>query len=127
MMNTRIFKVLVVFMVVFMVAFSTRAGAQVPRTRVPLGNILDQKVAPAACCVVTSIDLLTGVVSGRETATGYTFKFTVMPGIMSAQDSANLIRKININQQVWASLQGKGVKVVYANPICCRIIEEADH
>lgn len=109
------------------VAVSVPCEAQIKRPVVPLHDILTLKVAPPACCVVTSIDLLTGIVSGRETATGYTFKFTVMPGIMSAQDSANLIRKININQPVWASLQGKGVKVVYANPICCRIIEEADH
>ena len=109
------------------VAVSTVSGAQTKRPRVPLSDILTLKVAPPACCVVTSIDLLAGIVSGRETATSYTFKFTVIPGIMSAQDSANLIRKININQQVWASLQGKGVKVIYANPICCRIIEESDH
>jgi hypothetical protein len=77
--------------------------------------------------VVTAIDLVKGVVSGRESATGYTFKFTVIPRIMSAQDSALLVRKITINQKVWASLQGKGVKVVYDKPICCMIIEEADH
>jgi hypothetical protein len=109
------------------IALSSTSHAQTKRPAVPLNDILNLKVAPAACCVVTSIDLLTGIVSGRETATGYTFKFTVIPGIMSAQDSANLIRKISINQQVWASLQGKGVKVVYSSPICCRIIEEADH
>ena len=123
MMNSRILQVLGVLMI----ALSTRAGAQIKRPAVPLNDILNLKVAPAACCVVTAIDLLTGIVSGRETATGYTFKFTVIPGIMSAQDSATLIRKITINQQVWASLQGKGVKVVYSNPLCCRIIEEADH
>jgi hypothetical protein len=112
---------------VFMIALSTRAGAQTKQTVVLHGNLLDQRVVPAACCVVTAIDLVKGVVSGRETATGYTFKFTVIPGKMSAQDSTQLIRKITINQKVWASLQGKGVKVDYDKPICCMIIEEADH
>jgi hypothetical protein len=112
---------------VLIITLSTHAGAQVKRPVVPRGDLLDLKVAPAACCVVTAIDLVKGVVSGRETTTGYTFKFTVLPGIMSAQDSAKLVRSITINQKVWASLQGKGVKVVYDKPICCMIIEEADH
>ena len=112
---------------VSMIALSTRAAAQTKRPVVPRGDLLDLKVTPAACCVVTAIDLVKGVVSGRETATGYTFKFTVIPGIMSAQDSAHLVRNITINQKVWASLQGKGVKVFYDKPICCMIIEEADH
>jgi hypothetical protein len=112
---------------VLMIALGTRAGAQTKAALVLRGNLLDLKVAPAACCVVTAIDLTKGIVSGRETATGYTFKFTVIPGMMSAQDSAQLIRKITINQKVWASLQGKGVKVLYDKPICCMIIEEADH
>jgi hypothetical protein len=110
-----------------MIVLSTRAGAQAIKPVVPRGDLLNLRVAPAACCVVTAIDLVKGVVSGRETATGYTFKFTVLPGIMSAQDSAKLVRGITINQKVWASLQGKGVKVVYDKPICCMIIEEADH
>lgn len=111
---------------VLLIALSTRAGAQGKKPVVLRGDLLDLKVAPAACCVVTAIDLVKGVVSGRETATGYTFKFTVMPGFMSAQDSAHLIRNITINQKVWASLQGKGVEVVYGK-LCCIIIEEADH
>jgi hypothetical protein len=112
---------------VLMITLSTRAGAQAIKPVVPRGDLLNLKIAPPACCVVTAIDLVKGVVSGRETATGYTFKFTVLPGIMSAQDSAHLVRSITINQKVWASLQGKGVKVVYDKPICCMIIEEADH
>jgi len=123
MINTRVFQMLGVLLI----ALSTGAGAQVRRPAVPLHDILTLKVAPPACCVVTAIDLQKGIVSGRETATGYTFKFTVIPGIMSAQDSASVIRHININQPVWASLQGRGVKVIYSNPICCMITEEADH
>lgn len=122
-MNARALKVLCVLLI----AFSTRAGAQPRKPVVPLGNLLDSKIVPAACCVVTAIDLIKGIVSGRETATGYTFKFVVLAGIMSAQDSSKLVRSITINQKVWASLQGKGVKVYYDRPICCGITEEADH
>jgi len=109
-----------------LIAFGAPAGAQVPKP-ILRGNLLNQKIAPPACCVVTAIDLVKGVVSGRETATGYTFQFIVIPGIMPAQDSAKLIRDITINQKVWASLQGKGVKVLYDKPICCEIIGESDH
>ena len=110
MMNTRILTVLGVVLI----AVSTRAGAQVKRAPVPLGDILDLKVAPPACCVVTSLDLVKGMVGGRETTTGYTFKFIVFPpGHMAPQDSASLIRHIVVGQKVWASLQGKGVEVIY--------------
>jgi hypothetical protein len=123
MMNFRILTVLGVFLI----ASSTRAGAQGKRPVAPRGDILDLRIAPPACCVVTTIDLVKGIVSGRETATGYTFKFTVIPGTMSAQDSTHIIHGINIGQKVWASLQGKGVKVIYDKPMCCWIIEESDH
>lgn len=109
-----------------LIALSAHADAQVPKP-ILRGNFLNQKIAPPACCVVTAIDLVKGVVSGRETATGYTFQFIIIPGTLPAQDSAKLIRDITINQKVWASLQGKGVKVFYDKPICCEIIGESDH
>jgi hypothetical protein len=112
---------------VFLTALSTRAGAQVKRPVVLRGDILDLKVVPPACCVVTSLDLVKGIVGGRETSTGYTFKFIVFPpGHMTPQDSASLIRHIAVGQKVWASLQGKGVEVIYGK-LCCAIIEESDH
>lgn len=123
MTNSRILQALGVLLI----ALSTHAGAQIKRPAVPLNDILNLKVAPPACCVVTAIDLTTGIVSGRETATGYTFKFIVYPpGHMAPQDSASLVRHIAVGQKVWASLQGKGVEVIYGK-LCCAIIEEADH
>ncbi|HEV7838422.1 MAG TPA: hypothetical protein VGO75_10190, partial [Gemmatimonadaceae bacterium] len=79
-----------------------------------------------ACCVVTAMDLVSGVISARDPKTGYTFKFTVMRGMFSSNDSSRIVRNLTIGDSIWADLRGKGVKVD-ASKLCCVIVEESDH
>lgn len=78
----------------------------------------------AECCVVTGVDLRSGIMSGRDLKTGYTFKFIVRT--LSGRDSANVVREATIGHKIWADLHGKGVKMEYSR-VCCMIIEESDH
>lgn len=79
-----------------------------------------------ACCVVTGVDMRAGVISAKDPKTGYTFKFTVIHGKLSAQDSATLVRLATIGQKVWADFHYKGVKLDQST-LCCVIIELYDH
>ena len=83
------------------------SGAQVKRPIVPLNDILNLKVAPPACCVVTAIDLTTGIVSGRETATGYTFKFIVLPRIMLPRIRRILFATLPLARRCGRRFRGK--------------------
>ncbi len=77
-----------------------------------------------ACCVVTGIDYRSGIISGRDEKTGYTFKFIVK--FLSWQDSTSAFSNAAIGQKIWADFRHRDVKMEYQK-ICCSIIEESDH
>ena len=86
----------------------TAAAKARPNTTAP--------VATPACCSVVRIDAKQSLVSARETATGFTFRFTVK--------SRRLLATLKISQPVWADFAAKTVKLK-AEDIqpCCAIVE----
>jgi Cu/Ag efflux protein CusF len=75
------------------------------------------KVTPATpCCGIVRIDLARAIVTARETATGFTFRFRVK--------ERPLLRGLKVGDLVWADFATKTVKLraTDATP-CCGIIE----
>jgi len=72
-------------------------------------------VAPA-CCAIVRIETAKSLVTARETATGFTFRFAVK--------SRRLLGTLKIGQPVWADFAAKTVKLkaTDASP-CCAIVE----
>jgi hypothetical protein len=67
------------------------------------------------CCAVTAISVADGMVTAREIATGYTFKFKV--------DDKKLLTTIKVGEKVWADLAAKKVRLKKADAEpCCGII-----
>jgi len=69
--------------------------------------------AAAPCCAITAIDVKTGVVTAKETATGQTFQFKVT--------DAALLNSLKVGQGVYANFKTRQVSVNGANP-CCSIV-----
>jgi hypothetical protein len=68
-----------------------------------------------ACCRVARVDTSAGIVTARETATGYTFRFRVT--------NRRLLTSIKVADKVWADFLAKGVKLSAADSTwCCAII-----
>ena len=81
----------------------TRPGSAVPS-------------APAACCAIVRIDTAKSLVTVRETATGFTFRFAVK--------TRRLLGALKVGQPVWADFAAKTVKLKSADTVaCCSIIE----
>ena len=82
-------------------------------SKTPLG------VAPVvtpACCSIVRIEPAASVVTARETATGFTFRFTVK--------SKRLLATLKISQPVWADFAAKTVKLRATDiASCCAIVE----
>ena len=73
-------------------------------------------VVTPACCSVVRIDAKQSLVSARETATGFTFRFTVK--------SRRLLATLKISQPVWADFAAKTVKLKATDvQPCCAIVE----
>src|SRR5512145_2474083 len=72
--------------------------------------------APAACCAIVRIDTAKSLVTARETATGFTFRFAVK--------TRRLLGALKVGQPVWADFAAKTVKLkaTDAQP-CCAIVE----
>ena len=72
--------------------------------------------APAACCAIVRIDTAKSLVTARETATGFTFRFAVK--------TRRLLGALKVGQPVWADFAAKTVKLKAADTVaCCNIIE----
>src|SRR5688572_7784248 len=73
-------------------------------------------VAPPACCTIVRIETPKSLVTARETATGFTFRFAVK--------TRRLLSALKIGQPVWADFAAKTVKLkaTDAQP-CCAIVE----
>lgn len=72
--------------------------------------------APPACCTIVRIETPKSLVTARETATGFTFRFAVK--------TRRLLGALKIGQPVWADFAAKTVKLkaTDAQP-CCAIVE----
>lgn len=83
-------------------------------TRAPVNSIAP--AAPPACCSIVRIQPAKAVATARETATGFTFRFTVK--------SRRVLATLKVGQPVWADFAAKTVKLkaTDASP-CCAIVE----
>lgn len=84
------------------------------RTR-PIATQQAAAAAPA-CCSIVRIDSRRSIITARESATGFTFRFAVK--------SRRLFATLKIGQPVWADFANKTVKLraTDATP-CCGIVE----
>ena len=73
--------------------------------------------ASPACCAIVRIDLERSVVTARETATGFTFRFQVK--------ARRLLGTLKVGHPVWADFSARSVKLraTDATP-CCAIVTE---
>lgn len=70
---------------------------------------------PSHCCTVVGIDTSSSVVTARESASGYTFRFTVRD---SKQFSA-----LKVADKVWADFAAKTVRLrENGDATCCAIM-----
>jgi hypothetical protein len=71
--------------------------------------------AEPACCVVVRVDLDRSMITARELATGFTFRFE--------PKSRRAIRALKPGQPVWADFTRKTVKLAARDTVpCCAII-----
>lgn len=69
-----------------------------------------------ACCSIVRIDTDRSIITARETATGFTFRFAVK--------TRRLLGTLKIGQPVWADFAGKSVKLKATDIApCCGIVE----
>ena len=77
--------------------------------------VLQQGGAPA-CCTIVRIDAEHAIITARETATGFTFRFSVK--------ARRLLAALKIGQPVWADFTAKTVKLKPTDPQpCCAIVD----
>ena len=68
-----------------------------------------------SCCSIVRIDPKRSIVTARETATGFTFRFEVK--------GRRLLGTLKVGQPVWADFASKTVKVKAADATpCCAIV-----
>ena len=87
-----------------------------PRRFLIYAAVLCLQGTTPACCSIVRIDTERLVVTGRETATGFTFKFAVK--------TRRLLATLKVGQPVWANFATGTVKLKEedATP-CCDILE----
>ena len=72
--------------------------------------------ATPACCSIVRIETPKSLVTARETATGFTFRFTVK--------NRRVLTTLKIGQPVWADFAAKTVKLKATDTTaCCGIVE----
>ena len=72
--------------------------------------------ATPACCSIVRVQPGASVVTARETATGFTFRFTVK--------NRRVLAGLKIGQPVWADFAAKTVKLKATDSTaCCTIVE----
>jgi hypothetical protein len=83
-------------------------------TKVPLSKQLPSAVP--ACCAIVRIESEKLLVTARETATGFTFRFSVK--------NRRVLGTLKIGQPVWADFTAKTVKLKATDAqACCAIVE----
>jgi hypothetical protein len=72
--------------------------------------------ATLACCSIVRVQPGASIVTARETATGFTFRFTVK--------NRRVLAGLKIGQPVWADFAAKTVKLKATDSTaCCAIVE----
>jgi hypothetical protein len=67
------------------------------------------------CCTITTVDSATSIVTARETASGYTFKFKVT--------DRKLLLSLKLGEKIWADFSKKTVRLRKSDATpCCAII-----
>jgi hypothetical protein len=82
------------------------------------GKAKPQSKPEEPCCGVVGVDSLTAIVTARETASGYTFKFRV--------SDKKLLTSLKIGEKVWADFTKKTVRLRKADAAPCCIITTAE-
>jgi hypothetical protein len=73
-------------------------------------------LATPACCSIVRIEPAASIVTARETATGFTFRFSVK--------GRRMLAALKIGQPVWADFAAKKVKLKASDTTaCCAIVE----
>ncbi|MFN2397733.1 MAG: hypothetical protein ABR543_03660 [Gemmatimonadaceae bacterium] len=92
-------------------SFALADGAQARSSR----HRLPTRADTTACCSVVRVDVARAIVTARETATGYTFRFTVR--------NRKLLASLKIGDRVWADFTKLKISLRpdEATP-CCPII-----
>ena len=105
-----------VFTILIAVAGACLAAPLAAQTRDPSLRVQGTP-APPSCCSIVRVDTMTSVVTARETATGYTFRFVVK--------TRRVLRTLRIGQSIWADFTTSTVKLkpTDAKP-CCGIVPQ---
>ena len=69
-----------------------------------------------ACCTIVRIDTDRSIITARETATGFTFRF--------ALKTRRLLATLKIGQPVWADFASKTVKLKATDSTPCCVIAD---
>ena len=73
--------------------------------------------AAPSCCSIVRVDTTTSVVTAREIATGYTFRFLVK--------TRRVVRALRIGQPIWADFTTNTVRLQPTDPKpCCGIMPQ---
>lgn len=73
--------------------------------------------AQPSCCSIVRVDTTKALVTARETATGYTFRFAVK--------TRRVLRTLRIGQPVWADFTTNTVKLKSTDDTpCCAIMPQ---
>lgn len=68
-----------------------------------------------ACCTIVRIDSVRSIITARETATGFTFRFAVK--------ARRLLTTLRVGSPVWADFAGNSVKLRATDAApCCAIV-----
>lgn len=106
----RVLVVLCIVAVIPNVAFTqSRDSAKTPASSVV-------PVVTPACCSIVRIEVAKALVTARETATGFTFRFEVK--------TKRVLSTLKIGQAVWADFAAKTVKLKATDvQSCCAIVD----
>ena len=101
-----------------LLGWTQTAHAQRPGSDTSSGRVRQSVAAPArppACCTIVRIDTARSIVTGRETATGFTFRFEVK--------TRRILGTLKVGQPIWADFAGKSVKLNATDAApCCGIV-----
>lgn len=89
--------------------------AAVSQTRDTTKTPADSVALAPACCSIVRVQPATMMVTARETATGFTFRFSVK--------NRRVLATLKIGQPVWADFAAKTVKLKADSTACCAIVE----
>ncbi|MEW5915578.1 MAG: hypothetical protein AB1762_04200 [Gemmatimonadota bacterium] len=104
------------FVVVCALSVAPNAAPAQRRDTVQTPRRSETPAVTPPCCAVVRVEAEKSLVTARETATGFTFRFSVK--------NRRLLGTLKIGQPVWANFTDKTVKLKATDGTpCCAIIE----